>query len=80
MYMRLMPYLSPSAPAPSTAAASVSVAMLATKLAVLADMCRPARTAEMLADRMTGSAAVMLEPKPVARMVMVAAVPDTQVG
>ncbi len=58
--IRLMPYRSPSAPAPSTAAASVRVARLATKLAVLGDISSPARTSEMLADRMVGSAAVML--------------------
>jgi hypothetical protein len=58
--MRFMPYRSPSAPAPSTAAASVRVARLATKLAVLGDMSSPTRTSEMLADKIVGSAAVML--------------------
>ena len=80
VYIRFMPYLSPRAPAPSTAAAKVSVASPAMKLVLPADRCRPARTSEMFADRITGSAAVMLAPSPVARIVMVARVPDTQSG
>lgn len=58
--IRFMPYTSPSAPAPSTAAASVRVARLAMKLAVLGENSSPLRTSEMFADKIVESPAVML--------------------
>ncbi len=79
--IRFMPYLSPSAPAPSTPAArDGGWPRRRQKLAVPEESASPSRTAEMFADRITGSAAVMLAPSPVARIVIVAAVPDTHCG
>ena len=54
--MRRMPYRSPSVPAPNTAAAIVSVARLAMKLAVAGVAPSPIRTSDMLAARIVGSA------------------------
>ena len=55
MYMRRMPYRSPSAPALSTAAAMVRVARLAMNVEVLPEICRPLLTTCRLAERVVGS-------------------------
>ena len=77
MNIFFMPARSPSAPAPSTAAARVRVHRLARKLAVPGVNCSPSRTWARLAEKMVGSAAAMLNPSPIATMVMVAARPVT---
>lgn len=75
--IRLMPNRAPSAPAANAAAAMVRIVTTATKLVVLDDNCRPRRTTEMLAATIRPSANTRAAPKPMARVVMVAANPVT---
>ena len=75
--IRLIPYRSPSTPAPNTEAARVRVASDDTVMAMLGEICRPVRMREMLADRILRSPTATALPKPMASVAMTAATPLT---